>query len=1526
MNYHKNLQMMLSGIPVLGWIYHLLSLQELFESIRCVTYFIAWVLIVLTIAVSPPYYAYSARHYIYFFVYAYGYLSADTGYHLYHIGLENSIWENVHFGLCLILFVIAGTTPQPVHPLNLNECVCIKVCINGHKTRHTPEASASLFSWAVFQWINPLVRYGFSNQITREDLYPLTFQHRAKIAYEDYTSASKRGIRALYRLYKANERSIWLQIIFSNAAVLLSYLNPYFQQKFLEYIEKKDSPIRVAYGYVLMMFLAALVQTLCNSIQLWAGRRWNVRTLCMLDADIYAKALRRKDTHPAPASQKQDDDKEYKTNNSSKGEDNNDGAGKITNLMSLDANHIAELPAYIFMFYNAPVEIIIAMVYLYHLLGTAAIVGLAVLILFFPMTYVLVNKIRKAYMNISNAEDRRNNLLNEFLQGIRIIKYAAWETNWQAKIMRAREVELEQIRQTNILEVIMNVGYLTVPVLVSACSFVWYVKVSQRELSASVVFVSITLFDMLRSPLLLLPDALASFTQAYVSLKRITTYMDDQEIQLNTADDTSSPSGRVGFESSIFQWPDNIKRTSESQANDQQPTRISSNENSPLLEVTNSITKYVDPSLTDKQQTFRLDIPSAFDFPTGQLSLIYGPTGAGKSSLLNALLGEMDTINGKAYLAITRSPLTTDIAAIPTTTTTHDHYTFSNCVAYAAQQPFLLQATIRENILFGQPYEAERYEKVLWQCALVKDLSILPDGDYTEIGEKGISLSGGQKQRVSLARVVFSYSRIALLDDCLSAVDSHTARHIFEHCIRGDLLQGRTIIMVTHHIQLCMPAAKFLVRLEMGGKVAAFGSVEELQQSDKLIETNSIVEQHPKTHDDNDGVVEATDKSKLAVEQTKTATTSAGKLIQDEHSEKGQVKAKVYLTYLRACGGWLFWIALAVFFSSSRTLAFAENWWLRVWAAAYSSKSSRETPLVVTLYMCQRQDTSSAANVGLQTHESIASIMRTSPGDEENGAVDVDYYIAVYLLLCLAFVVSDALRNILLYWGSLRGAKILFVELIDRIAHAPLRFFDTTPCGRILNRFGADMAVVDKQVARRAGMLFECLTGMVASSIIISVITPQFIFVALVTACIYFMIGLHYLRASRELKRLNSVNRSPIYSLFTETLSGVTTIRAFGQQHQFLSSMYDKIDTYLTPYYLLWMVNRWLLVRMDAVGALMTLGAGVLILQNLDSIDAGMAGISLVYARMFLTNVFWMMRQYTEVEISMNSVERIQEYLEVEQEPRNQPKPLKHWPTTSALKISDLQIRYAPHLDPVLHGVSFEVKDKEKIGIVGRTGSGKSTLALSLFRFLEPSSGQIILDGINISSVDLASLRSSLTMIPQDAALFSGIIRSNLDPFNEHPDEALWTALERVHIRSRILGLNQTVSDGGQNFSQGQRQLLCMARALLRSSRLIVMDEATASVDFDMDAKIQHTIRQAFVESTLICVAHRLRTVIDYDRVLVMDNGRVVEYDTPWNLLNQTPPSYFRAMCEQSGELDTLINMARQTNDTLQQIKQPNIL
>ena len=683
-------------------------------------------------------------------------------------------------------------------------------------------------------------------------------------------------------------------------------------------------------------------------------------------------------------------------------------------------------------------------------------------------------------------------------------------------------------------------------------------------------------------------------------------------------------------------------------------------------------------------------------------------------------------------------------------------------VAFVSQTAFLQHASIRDNILFGEKFEESRYKKVLRQCALVKDLSVWTDGDRTEIGEKGISLSGGQKQRVALARAVYSRAKTVLLDDCLSAVDSHTAKHLYHKCLLGDLMIGRTVILVTHHVKLCLLRAEFIVKMD-NGAVSECGYTGELQERQILHE---LVGEDESMENANEA--EAIEEIGTEIEEDIDLDNvkEAKKLIEEEASEEGHVKFKVYKTYFYACGGWLFWGTAIATFAIARFLIVVQSYWIRTWASAYAQAGddsfgvrtyeiTQHTQVDLPIYYAPLKFANAlAGNIPTQ---SILQPWIASKGEP----VNVDYYIGIYVLFCAIFWVFDIAKFIIAYIGSIYGAQVLFHEMLDRIVHAPMRFFDTTPVGRILNRFGKDIATIDTELARNSMVLFETICAVIAAAVVMISVTPLFLFagffackcgslmiivaVLSLTDCmhipiavLYVIIGKMYLQVSRDFQRLSSVSRSPIYSHFSETLIGVSTIRAYGAQARFMQEMWYHLDQYTSPFYLLWMSNRWLYCRIEMTGSIFTLAAGIFILLQFGTIDAGLAGLSLVFSRSFLEGLYWFVRVYTQVEMDLNSVERVQEYLEIEQEPPyiiDDHQPPAAWPTTGSVEVKDLVISYAADLEPVIKGISFNIHPHEKVGIVGRTGSGKSTLALSLFRFVDPISGYVKVDGIDITEV-----------------------------------------------------------------------------------------------------------------------------------------------------------------------------------------------
>ncbi|KAM3589807.1 hypothetical protein VKS41_000661 [Umbelopsis sp. WA50703] len=1462
--------------------------------------------------------------------------------------------------ICFALFLVSATTPREIDREELLDIDdsdgSVMILKDGRVLRNgrllTPEASASILSSIMFNWMNPFLSHlRQAPTVYAEDLWALTRHHRAKECHRDFENI-EHGVGPfglLRQIYQSNRHAIWLQCITSLGAVLSHYSNPFFLDKFLQYIQDPAGrPMQSAYLYCLGMFAGSVVNTLFSSQTLLWGRRCNVRMTNMLNAEIYAKSLRRKDVTGFAKTKDED------------GDENDEQAvsesttGKITNLMSVDAERLAEMSSYIHIFYSCPFEIIIGVVFLYRMMGNAALFGLTVMIFSIPVHHYMGKKYNRVQERLMSARDRRTELLNELLHGIRMVKAFAWERKWEEKILRARRIELDRFVRVYIMNTCVGLVWFACPVLVTVVSFLWYTKVEGHELTASTAFVSIVLFGMIRDPLNVIPEAYMSYIDAKVSLTRISDFLGEGErggdvkgakLIFSSYDSfKNSQQSRCGFDEGSFQWHRNLKGYTTPSKVDQGNTidepsittkdRKEARETDPLLPVTSSddIVSYSSSSstLTSATSTYQmsnfvLEVPN-ITFPSGKLTIVFGPTGCGKSSLLNALLGEMDSITGRAWLPSNynwNKIITADKYALDSV----DSGLYSYKVAYAAQQPWIQHASIRENIVFGQPFDEIRYNKVLYQCALVKDLEILEDGDLTEIGEKGINLSGGQKQRVSLARAVYSRAKTVLLDDCLSAVDANTASHLFEKCLLGDLMHDRTIVLVSHHVRLCVGGAAYLVQMRKG-HIARHGYVEDLRASGELgqIFGDDDIPDHSIDKLD-DGGIYTDEESDNSYAGSDVIRNTPKKLIEEEVRQIGTVKAKIYATYLLACGGFFFWGTLLFFYIISRLSNIAENYWLKVWSAAYDHKESCNNATIL--------GSSIFPGVTTVLYSMSSAIPSGYNGDEQctKEPVSVNYYLSVYVLISFGAIVISLFRSLIQYYGSLRASRLIFHKLLLSVCHAPMRFFDTTPVGRVLNRFSKDMETIDASLSWHATFLLQTVLGITAVVAVISAITPEFLLASLIIGIIYIFIGTYYVRASRELKRINSVTRSPIFSQFSETLIGVTTIRAYGQEAPFMNEMLNRLDENMRSYYTLWTTNRWLFVRVEMTGSLVSFLAGVFLLRNLDSIDAGLAGLSLSFSSTFLEHIYWLVRQYTTVEMHLNSVERVQEYLEMPQEPpgiNEHNRPPSNWPNEAAISVRDLEVSYAPGDDPVLRGISFDVKPREKVGIVGRTGSGKTTLTLSFLRFVEPLRGSIVIDGIDIQTIGVEDLRSKLTVIPQDAILFSGTIRVNLDPFDEFSDAEIWQALRRVHLASNsnafllqlddadednckvITSLDTQISEGGSNFSQGQRQLLCMARALLRNStRLIVMDEATSSVDFDTDKKIQTTIREEFSESTLLCIAHRLRTIIDYDKVLVVEEGRIVEYDTPYNLLQgDCGVGLFKYMCERSWEYDHLLEIA----------------
>ncbi|KAG0099344.1 hypothetical protein BGZ93_008058 [Podila epicladia] len=1372
----------------------------------------------------------------------------------------------------------------------------------------SPEGYASYLSWLFFSWFNSVIKLGGTKTLNHTDLPEIVPQLRARTVWSQFQMMS--NIRTSWSLLK---RVLWFNIVsftwqftFVVIATFLDFSVPYFLKLFLAYIKDPTESPRVAYLYVVLIFVAQVSRSLVQSQMFYMGRKINVSMMALLNAEIYAKTLTRRDMSGL-VNKKSKDDKDKKDQE----KDNSPAsAGKVVNLMSTDTVRVSGVCNFWHMGVSSPIGIALGTYLLYDLIGWSSLVGMSILIFTIPINKAVRKKYAKGQRELSSARDDRVTLMGELISGIRMIKFFAWEMSFSEKILKAREIELGKLVNVYKNTILFQLVWFSSPLLVTICSFFCYVKIQKGEFTPAVAFTAMVLFARLKSPLNGLPAVYMALTNASVSLARVAEYLDEPNIKDIFVNGNKLPEGapEIGLVDMSAQW-----WTSES-----------------------------------------AKTPDAAD--GGQ--------------------AQMDILNGQVHLP--RRPLDGSRVYDPETGLLKDG------VAYVSQQAWLQNASIKDNILFGSPFEEERYNRVIEVCALKRDLEILEDGDQTEIGEKGITLSGGQKQRVSLARAIYSRSRHVLLDDCLSAVDAHTAEHIYEKCLTGPLMKSRTCVLVTHHVRLCIPTAKHIVLMN-NGEIKLQGTVPQLREQGLLsLVLEEDEEPTPESSDtetiDGNDLGSSSTLAKPKLVQRKSTmdkkrapeesepVKNAKKLVQEETRAEGRVKWSIYLVYASAAGGIIYWLILMAAFAITRGVEVSESLWVREWANSYEPDTTLTKFMFSNIYSAMGFSTKHLApspvysdsqgfqnqpglyDPALAVNQDTFSTMGLNDSYlmSSREKHSTNYYLFIYAMISIGASLAHIIQTIVVFYGSLRAARLLYKKLLFAVVRAPLRFFDTTPVGRIMNRFSKDFETVDGSIANNCAQLLSLIMSVSSIIVVLSLITPLFVVVAALISVAYLAVGKKYIDTSRELKRLHSVSRSPIFSTFGETLAGVTTIRAFSEQSRFMADLLDKIDHSNRPFYYLWIANRWLSVRSDTIGGVVALSSGIFILMNPIGIDAGTAGLALTYALEFVALVNFLVREYTEIEMELNAIERITEYTDMAQEPAaivEGRRPPAAWPTGGSIEVKDLELKYAPDLETVLKGVSFTVESRQKVGVVGRTGSGKSTLALSIFRFVEPEAGTIYIDGINICDIGLDDLRSRLTIIPQDPMLFTGTIRSNLDPFGDHVDADLWEALKRVHLVSNedsaansdneaddavtvaapgggrthisFSSLDNPVSEGGSNLSQGQRQLLCMARALLRNSKIIVMDEATASVDFATDKAIQSAIQQEFENSTVLCIAHRLNTIILYDKVLVLDHGKVLEYDTPSNLLLQDGAhgghkSHFREMCERSGELEVLLEMVKQ--------------
>ncbi|KAG2004853.1 ATP-binding cassette transporter [Coprinopsis cinerea AmutBmut pab1-1] len=1125
-------------------------------------------------------------------------------------------------------------------------------------------------------------------------------------------------------------------------------------------------------------------------------------------------------------------------------------------MISTDGTNLEQFMAYAHQMWVSPIQLILGIGLLIGTLGYSALVGLGVIIISMPVQGILVKIFFNQRAKCIKITDKRVQLTNEVLQGIRLVKFYGWEGFYIQQIGQYRGQEVKTLRTSALALAALTCIFQFTPVLAAILSFITY-SLTGHELDVATIFTALQLFNIIRIPLLVFPLVMSSLASALIALGRIGKFLSSEELQdpyLLQPDSKLAVDMDADFtwealvkpeESKDDKKDDKVaekesekngdskkkgkgKKAKKGEADDKEALPSTSQDVAEEPKDSDSAKKEEDPPFELKN--LRLTVPK------GALVGIVGRVGSGKSSVLQAIIGEMRRTRGEV--------------------------TVGGKIAYVPQVPWIQNATLRENIVFGQQDDEKRFRDVVTACNLDHDLQTLPYGEQTEIGEKGINLSGGQKARVSLARAAYSESDIVLLDDPLSAVDAYVGRSIMDNCILSGPLASRTRILVTHSLHV-LHKMDFIYFVDHG-TITEQGTYDDLMAQRGSF--SRLIDEYGRS--DSKAVQQTAGRTGAAQSAKSESTNGADKDVKDvlmqlEERSTGAVTSETYKTYLRFAGG-VRWVAiLVVLLAVGQAVQVGTNLWLGFWTA------------------------------------------------DEIPAFDNGRYIAVYagfgvadalfaFLLCFAFFAMGLVASLNLFRASLAG-----------ILHSPLAFFDTTPIGRIMSRLTKDIETLDNELAQ---IIYAFLSTFVSIFGVMALVFYTFPYLGIIFAplsILYYIVARYYRFSSVETKRLDSILRSGLYAAVSEMLTGLSTIRAYGIQDRSTNSANQGLDMQNRAFYMVITIQRWLGLRLDLFGNILILGIALFAAGFREDVNPAKIGVVLTYT-LNITLVFSdMISQFAMNEQNMNAVERVVHYADLPPEgARETPQdPPPSWPTDGVVKFNNVKLAYREGLPLVLKGVSFDVRPREKVGIVGRTGAGKSSLLHALFRTVKLAEGSIEIDGVPIDQVGLETLRTRLALVPQDSTLFLGTLRENLDPQGQRTDAELIAALQRAWLLPQAgtsdpvaeakFSLDSIIGNEGSNYSTGEKQLLSLCRALARNSKIIVLDEATSNVDLETDAKLQRTIQKEFADATVLCIAHRLNTIAYYDRILVMDDGRVAEFDTVLNLFDKED-SIFRSLCDEA--------------------------
>ncbi|KAF7339970.1 ATP-binding cassette transporter [Mycena venus] len=1510
-----------------------LSVAEWLQLAMCMTFFYGSILAIATVSAKRRWSQVAVKHLntlltVTLLIYGYRDLFPLITYHRVPLDLSEG-W--ILWGKVIALFVAGAVVPLFIPRLY------IPVDPKNPMPVPNPEQTASIMSAMMYSFLDPVVFLGYRvPHMTADQLPPL--------ADYDYTANLKARNFKHLEVSVSNKRHLFFGLVWTfrfeyltMAATIIimatmNFASPIGINRLLSYLENpNEEPAVKPWFWIIWLFIGPMLGSTAFQWYIFMATRTLVRCEAIITQLVFEHALRirvkaetaekkssssgtstpaRSET-PSPvdredssgdetlnsadavsrdetlqassssiksttSSKAKGKDKEVKEAEPEESPDASNLVGKITNLVTTDLGNITDSRDFLFLFLLIPLEITLCVVFLSQVLGWSSFVGMGMMILLFPLPGYVAKLVQMVQQQRLKKTDARVQSVTETMNVLRMIKLFGWERQMNERVADKREEELNWLWKRQLLDLLNGTLNFIIPVITMVATYGHHLcytythrihspnspkqtVIMKQSLTASKVFSSMSVFDMLRNQLGFIFWSLSQAVTGKVSLDRVNEFLHKTELlDVFTEKDPDTPelfvpadaaaNEKIGFRDATFAWS----------------------------------SEKTDGSLTPSRRKFMLKIEGEMLFKPGCINLVVGPTGSGKTSLLMALLGEMHFV--------------------PSGPASWYNLPRANGVSYAAQESWVQNETIKENILFGAEFDEVRYKKVLHQCALERDLELFEAGDATEVGEKGLTLSGGQKARITLARAIYANTETILLDDVLAALDVHTAKWIVDKCLRGDLIKGRTVIMVTHNVAMAKPVAAYVVSMGIDGHIHSHGSISEALATDEILAEELSKDQ------------KVLDKKTDEIDAPPAGEKKAdGKLIVAEEVEEGHVSWDSLKLYFKGVGRQSYFALLHGF----------PHW---SWAHGALQRCSDMVPWILgwVRLLCR--------TLMLDTTELLLFSSQYQKHDPSQ--VDVFYYLGIFSLLMLIGVILYAGAFIFYTMGVFRASKSIHKQLVESVLGTTLRpvlpdilvdpllmllcrWLDITPTSRVIARCTVDIRTVDGPISQGLWQLLEMSMSMLVKFAAVILFTPLFFIPGVLVGVLGGWCGQIYIAAQLSVKREMSNAKAPVLGHFGAAIAGLTSIRAYGAQSSMVNISLNRIDKYTRTARTFYNLNRWVCIRIDVLGGLFA-AALAYYLVYFQSHNPSNVGFSLNMAIGFSGMILWWVRVLNDFEIQGNSLERIRGYIDIEQEPKPTSAgiPPAYWPASGKLSVEKLSAKYSADGPKVLHDISFNIQSGERVGVVGRTGSGKSSLTLALLRCIF-TEGTVYYDGVPTSSINLDALRSNVTIIPQIPELLTGSLRKNLDLFEQYDDATLNSALRAAGLfalqnemdEGRIT-LDSEISAGGSNLSVGQRQILALARAIVRGSKLLILDEATSAIDYKTDAVIQSSLRNELPrDTTLLTVAHRLQTIMDADKIMVLDAGRIVEFDTPKQLL-KNKHGMLHALVDESGDKHALYKMA----------------